>query len=166
MKFYIDINVKGLRTIIFKDAAKDDFEKLSTEQGDLLLVVNSNYPRGICLRDGSYYEGRRDQCGLGDICTIEFDDFEPSMTLDDNPEWHDLLKERIVAVRAQEQYGPGQGIAVSERKTYGSAVARIRNQQSNWGRDGVLVYVVKIVATGPQSLKDAIALHKMILEGE
>lgn len=165
MKFYVDINVKDLPATRYRNTSAGDFEKLPAEQGDLLLATSSDYERCICFRDGRYYKGQDNQKGPGDICTIEFDDFVPGMMLDDNPEWYDLLKDRIVATRAQGVYGPGQGINVTEHIANGSAVARVRNQQAIWGRNGELVYVVKITATGPESLKDARKLHSMILEG-
>lgn len=163
MKYYVDICVKDLPTTTVYATAADDFEEMPIEQGDLLLASEPNFVRGICFRDGRYYKGQNNQIGPGDVCTLVFDDFEPGMMLKDNPEWYDLLKDRIVVVQAQEGYGPDQGIAVNENITYGSAVARIRNQLME--RGGMPVIVVKITATGPASLEDARILHSMILEG-
>ena len=163
MKFYVDIDVKGLPTTRFTLTAEHDFKKMPPQKGNLLVANESGYSRCICFRDGSCYEGRPDQKGAGDVCTIEFDDFVPGMTIEHEPKWYYLLKDRIIGVQATEGYGPGQGIAVTEHITEGSAVARIRNQQATWGTNDVLVYQVKITASGPQSLSDARKLHAKIL---
>ena len=163
MKFYVDINVRGLPTTEYSTSAGNVFKELDQ---DVLLANHVNYARRICFRDGRFFEGLSDQKGPGDICTLIFDDFVPGLNLDDNPEWYELLIDRIVAVRAQECYGPGQGITVAENVTHGSAVARIRNQQAEWGKNGELVYEVKIIAKGFKSLSDARHLHAMILANQ
>ncbi len=166
MKFFVDIDVVGLPTTRYSVSAANDFKQLSKEEGDLLLAnSHTNYPRSICFRDGRDFSGLADQTGPGDICTLVFDDFQPGMTLNDQPPWYGLLKKRVVAVRAEENYGPGQRLPTVETITYRSATARIRHQQARWGNAGVLVHVVKIIAKGTDALDDARHLHTDILNG-
>lgn len=163
MKFYVDIGVADLPIIEYSTSAEEKFRQLPTPKGDLLLAVSKNFARGICVRDGQYFEDQKNNKGPGDICTLCFDDFTARGTLHNQPDWYHLLKNRIVATRAEEAYGPGQGITVTEMVAYGSATAKVRHQQAEWGRNGELVYVVKIEATGVNSLDDARVLHQRII---
>ena len=153
MKFYVDINVKGLPTCVW--GQNDDFKKLPLENGDLLVTTGEGGVNTICFRDGRRFQDVRERRGKHDTCTLVFDDFHPDITPDDDPDWYDELCDRILCVRAQESYGSAHGIQVRENYKYGCATAKIRHQQSDWGKNGELVYFVKISAKGEDSLRDA-----------
>lgn len=161
MKFYIDINVKDIPTIGYSSDAKGKCKEMSSDQGDLLLTVESNFAREICTRDGYRLEDKCGRKGPGSVVTLCFDDFTAEGS--NHPWWYHLLRNRIISTQATEQYGSGQGIAVTEEVTYGSAIAKVRHQQADWGQNGEVVYVVKISAKGNSSLDDAISLHHDII---
>ncbi len=165
MKFHVDVDVKGLPTCRYSNTAPNDFKVLATEKGDLMLATDSSFARSICFRDGRHYDGLPHQKGPGDVCTLVFDDFVPGITLGDKPAWYKKLSNRILSVSATADYGPGQGITVSEDRRFGSAIARIRNCQPAWGNSGQFGYTVKITATGKNALDDARALYAQILSG-
>ena len=165
MIFHIDINVADLTRVDYSNQAREAFSK--SPNANLVLACHPNYERSICLRTGLVYDDKTGKKGPGNVVTLNFDDFVPGLGPDAVPPWYEDLKDRIVATSAYQEYGPAQGIRVTERWVFGSAVARVRHQQASWGRNGEIVFVVKIVATGPSSLKDALALHaELLAEGQ
>ncbi len=165
MIFIIEINVADLPKVEYMSQASEAFKK--SPGADLILACHPNYERSVCTRTGYAYRDQTNKCGPGDVVTFKFDDFKPGLGPDAVPPWYEYLKDRIVATTASVDYGPAQGIRVTERREFGSAVACVRHQQASWGSNGELVFTVKIAATGPSSLKDALALHAQLLaEGQ
>lgn len=162
MKFLVKIDVKGLQTIDYVHSAKCRFKEMPHE--NILVATNQSSTRSICFRDGNNFDDVLYQKGPGDSITLSFDDFVPGLTAGNFPEWYEKLRSRIISVDAQEQYGHGQGIKVTERKIHGSATARVRHQQVSYGGD--LCYCVKIHADGVTALAEAMMLHELILKGE
>lgn len=98
--------------------------------------------------------------------TLTFEDLYVGGTPEDRPWWFEVLKDRIVSTSGQQDYGPEQGLSVSESVTHKSAEARIRCQQSPSSRSGCVFTVLISSEGGPDSLGDALKLHSMILRGE
>ena len=76
------------------------------------------------------------------------------------------LKPCIETTIGIQYHGEGQGLKVSEELTFGSAKARIRCIQSPEGKNVVIVYEVKIIGYGTESLEDSLTLYQNILSGE
>ncbi len=167
MKFLVKIDTKGLPTTRYSNSAEYDF-KQKPDCGDLLFANEQYNQRSICFRDGRQFDEYRVRDAMVDhkTFTLAYDDFKAGETLNDQPEWYGTLRDRIVAVSATEEYGPGQNVVVAEKLVYGCATARIRHVQASWGNAGNLVYCVKIAATGQNALQDARRLHQLILEGK
>ncbi len=166
MKFYVCINLKGINLVSYAGDAKKRFETPGNQ--DTLLLTDPSAPHidtELCTRDGSViklcHHNKKDL-----TADIEYDDFVVGANEDTRPPWFNILKDRIVATSASEDYGPEQRLRVAESLVCGTAWARIRCVQSQWNRSGC-VFVVKIAAKGDHtSFEDAVRLHAQILSGE
>lgn len=165
MRFHITISLDGLPTTPSAESAKRKFPDFPKDKGDLLVTTGWDNPRSICHRDGRIFSYENGQRGPGETIVLVFDDFVPGFTKDSRPEWYDLLWERILAVKAEAEYGPDQLIQVTEEIKYCCAVAKVRHVPVQCSHQRPLCYHVKISAEGSLALACAMALHQLILAG-
>ncbi len=176
MEYHIVIGLEGIPKRIYEGNvircfdATAEFGRLPADQGDLLVVAGF-YDRSTAVsiyhRNGAVYSDALDRRypPKDEKIVLVCDDFTPGMTQTERyPEWCGLFQRRIISVQGEAVYGSSQGVKVTERIVYHSAVGMVRNTFC-----GIQpCFHVKISAKGQSRLSsvlaDAMALHQFILE--